>query len=148
MLTPELKSIIQAYPLGFVASVNGDGTPNLSPKGTFAIIDDANLAFGHIRSPRTMANIATRPQIEINFLDVLSRKAARIAGICEAFARGSETFGTLEGHFANWTEYRPLMKAIVKVTITKAVLVTSPAYDIGYTEEKLRAQYKEKFAKA
>ena len=63
-----------------MASVNDDGTPNLSPKGTFVILDDAHLGFGHIRSPRTMANIAKRPQVEINFLDVLARKAARVAG--------------------------------------------------------------------
>ena len=78
MLTEEMKSIIQTYPVGFVASVNADGTPNLSPKGTFVVLNDTQLAFGHIRSPGTIGNIAERPMIEVNFLDVLSRKAAAL----------------------------------------------------------------------
>ena len=51
MLTEEMKSIIRTYPVGFVASVNADGTPNLSPKGTFVVLNNTQLAFGHIRSP-------------------------------------------------------------------------------------------------
>jgi len=63
MLTEEMKSIIRTYPVGFVASVNADGTPNLSPKGTFVVLNDTQLAFGHIRSPGTIGNIAERPMI-------------------------------------------------------------------------------------
>ena len=38
------------------------------------------------------------------------------------------------------------MKALVRVRVTRATLVLSPAYDLGHTEEELRAQYKAKFA--
>jgi hypothetical protein len=146
MLTSALKAIIAANPLGFVASVNDDGTPNLSPKGTFVILDDAHLGFGHIRSPRTIANITKRPDVEINFLDVLARKAARIAGVCEVHERGNADFDALYPAFEGWGEYATIMKALVRVRITRASLVLSPAYDLGHTEEELRAQYKAKFA--
>jgi predicted pyridoxine 5'-phosphate oxidase superfamily flavin-nucleotide-binding protein len=148
MLTNELKAIIAANPLGFVASVNADGTPNLSPKGTFVILDDAHLGFGHIRSPHTMANIAKRPAVEINFLDVLARKAARIAGVCDIVERGGADFNELYAAFESWGEYAKIMKALVSVRITKASLVLSPAYDLGHTEEELRGQYRKKFAEA
>jgi predicted pyridoxine 5'-phosphate oxidase superfamily flavin-nucleotide-binding protein len=146
MLTDELKAIISAYPLGFVASVNDDGTPNLSPKGTFVILDDRHLGFGHIRSPRTLANIGRRPAVEINFLDVLARKAARVRGTCEVLSRGTAAFDALYPRFESWGEYAEAMKALVRVAITRAELVLSPAYDLGHTEAELRAQYKEKFA--
>jgi len=126
MLTEEMKSIIRTYPVGFVASVNADGTPNLSPKGTFVVLNDTQLAFGHIRSPGTIGNIAERPMIEVNFLDVLSRKAVRLRGRA-------------------WKGYTELMKAVVRVDIEKATLILSPAYDIGHTEAQLRARYKAKF---
>lgn len=148
MLTAELKAIIAAYPLGFVASVNEDGTPNLSPKGTFTVIDDETLVFGHIRSPRTMANIEKRPRVEINFMDVLARRAVRVAGTCDVLPKGSADFEALIPRLSGWGEYVKVMKAIVRVKISKASLILSPAYDLGHTEEELRAQYKEKFAKA
>jgi flavin reductase (DIM6/NTAB) family NADH-FMN oxidoreductase RutF len=97
MLTEEMKSIIRTYPVGFVASVNADGTPNLSPKGTFVVLNDTQLAFGHIRSPGTIGNIAERPMIEVNFLDVLSRKAVRLRGRAKMFSKGAPEFGQALG---------------------------------------------------
>jgi len=145
MLTDEMKSIIAAYPLGFVASVNEDGTPNLSPKGTFVPLNDTQLVFGHIRSPGTMANIAKRPTIEVNFLDVLARKAVRLRGRARMFSRSVPEFASLFAALAGWKGYTELMKAVVRVDIDTASLILSPAYDIGHTEAQLREQYKAKF---
>jgi predicted pyridoxine 5'-phosphate oxidase superfamily flavin-nucleotide-binding protein len=145
MLTDEMKSIIGTYPLGFVASVNEDGTPNLSPKGTFVVLNDTQLVFGHIRSPGTMANIAKRPAIEVNFLDVLARKAVRLRGRARMFSKSAPEFAQLFAALAAWKGYTELMKAVVRVDIETASLILSPAYDIGHTEAQLREQYKAKF---
>lgn len=146
MLTEEMKSIIATYPLGFVASVNRDGTPNLSPKGTFVALNDKQLVFGHIRSPGTMGNIAERPVIEINFLDVLSRKAVRIRGRAFMFRHSAPEFADLFAALSGWKGYTEMMKAVVRVDIDTASLILSPAYDLGHTEAQLREQYKAKFA--
>jgi hypothetical protein len=146
MLTQDMKSIIAAYPLGFVASVNKDGTPNLSPKGTFVALNERQLVFGHIRSPRTVGNVAERPTIEINFLDVLARKAVRVRGRAHMFARSAPEFAPLFAALAGWQGYTDIMKAVVRVDIETASLILSPAYDLGHTEAQLREQYKAKFA--
>ena len=146
MLTDDMKSIIAAYPLGFVASVNKDGTPNLSPKGTFVVLNDRQLVFGHIRSPGTVSNIAERPAIEINFLDVLARKAVRVRGRAQMFTRSAAEFASLFAALSGWKGYTDIMKGVVRVDIEKASLVLSPAYDLGHTEAELREQYKAKFA--
>jgi predicted pyridoxine 5'-phosphate oxidase superfamily flavin-nucleotide-binding protein len=145
MLSEEMKSIIATYPLGFVASVNKDGTPNLSPKGTFVAMNDRQLVFGHIRSPGTIGNIAERPTIEINFLDVLSRKAVRVRGRAQMFVKSAPEFAALFAALAGWKGYTEIMKAVVRVDIEKASLILSPAYDIGHTEAQLREQYRAKF---
>ena len=145
MLTDEMKSIIGTFPLGFVASVNDDGTPNLSPKGTFVALNDRQLVFGHIRSPGTMGNIAKRPVIEINFLDVLARKAVRVRGRAHMFARSAPEFPGLFAALAGWKGYTELMKAVVRVDVETASLILSPAYDLGHTEAQLREQYRAKF---
>lgn len=145
MLTDEMKKIIGTYPLGFVASVNEDGTPSLSPKGTFVVLNDRQLVFGHIRSPGTMGNIAKRPVIEINFLDVLARKAVRLRGRAHMFARSAPEFPALFAALSGWKGYTELMKAVVRVDVETAGLILSPAYDIGHTEAQLREQYRAKF---
>jgi predicted pyridoxine 5'-phosphate oxidase superfamily flavin-nucleotide-binding protein len=59
MLTKEMQARVVKQRLGFVATVSATGEPNVSPKGTFVVVDDRTLAFGEIRSPGTIANIAT-----------------------------------------------------------------------------------------
>ena len=69
MLTADMKRVIREQRLGFVATVNPDGTPNVSPKATFVVIDDATIGFGDIRSPGTLRNLKSNPAIEVNFVD-------------------------------------------------------------------------------
>ncbi len=66
ILTEDMKRVIREQPLGYVATVCPDGTPNLSPKGTTTVWDDDHLVFADIRSPRTIANLKQNPSIEIN----------------------------------------------------------------------------------
>ena len=60
-----MMKIITDYSAGAVATVNDDGTPAVSPKATFVIVDNSCIAFGDIRSPGTVANIKQRPNVEV-----------------------------------------------------------------------------------
>ncbi|WP_422284084.1 pyridoxamine 5'-phosphate oxidase family protein [Bradyrhizobium sp.] len=53
-----MKRIIEQQRLGFVATTAPDGTPNVSPKGTFVVVDEATIAFGEVRSPSTIRKLA------------------------------------------------------------------------------------------
>ncbi len=145
MISPELATIIKNYPAGAVASINDDGSPSVSPKATFVVINDVTLAFGDIRSPGTVANLKLRPQTEINFIDVLCRRAARIKGTARIIPRGNEEWDGLTEHFQKpWAPYIELMRNFVVIDVTHASVVTSPAYDIGMTQEQLRETNLEK----
>ena len=69
----EIKNLVNFQKLGYVATVSPDGTPNLSPKGTIAILDDSRLVFANIRSPKTIENLTKNPSIEINVIDPFSK---------------------------------------------------------------------------
>src|SRR5215212_12086323 len=76
-LSLDAQRVVEEQRLGFVATVNEDGTPNLSPKGTVAVLDDDHLVFADIRSPRTVENLRQRPAVEINVIDPILRKGFR-----------------------------------------------------------------------
>jgi len=80
MLTDEMIKLIRDHSGGMVASINDDGTPSVSPKATFVVLDSSSIAFGNIRSPGTLANIRKRPAVEVCFIDVVLRKAVRVTG--------------------------------------------------------------------
>ena len=64
MIPQTVQDLIARFPLGFVATVTSGGRPSVSPKGTFLVLDDNTIAFGEVRSPGTMANLAHRAEAE------------------------------------------------------------------------------------
>ena len=136
---PEARRVVDEQRLCFVATVNDDGTPNLSPKGTIGVLDDDHLAFGDIRSPRTVLNLRQRPAIEINVLDPIGRKGYRFRGTAEIVDPGAR-FDELEATFRARGLEHPF-HCVVVMKVDRAEPVISPAYDDGLTESEVRARW-------
>ena len=145
MLTPDMKRIIEEQRLGFVATSASDGTPNVSPKGTFVVLDDRTIAFGEIRSPGTIRNLRANPRVEINFVDPFVRKGYRFAGTATVIERAEPDFDALLRNLRTALVQR--VRAIVRITVTKALPLTSPAYDDGTSEPEVRRAFTERFRK-
>ncbi len=143
-LTEDMKRVIAEQKLGFVATVGRDGTPNLSPKGTIHVLDDDHIAFADIRSPGTVANLATNSAMEINVVDPFSRAGYRFKGTARVVPRGAPEFTALHERFAH-SSLADRMRAIVVLRVSKAAPVTSPAYDAGATASELRRRWRAHF---
>lgn len=138
---------IEMWRLGFVATVSAGGRPNVSPKGTFVVLDDETIAFGEIRSPQTLTNLTNNPELEVNFVDQFTRKGVRIRGQAEFIRRGSDEYNTLIGKWqAIWGDLADRINVIVKIPVEEAKPLTTPPYDDGATEEDMIALYKQKFS--
>jgi uncharacterized protein len=146
MLTPDMKRIVREQPLGYVATAAVDGTPNVSPKGTFFVVDDATIAFAEIRSPATVRNLKANPRIEVNFIDPFVRKGYRFAGTTKIIERGEANFdGLLK---LSGSSLAPRVRAIVLISVAKALPLVSPAYDDGTaTEDAIRRSWTTRFRK-
>lgn len=139
MLTEDMKTLVRAFSAGSVATVNADGTPSVSPKATFVVVDDETLAFGNLRSPGTLANLRANPAVEVCFTDILARKAIRVTGVA-AIVDKSEAPQPLRDAFNDaWGDYVPRMSAFVVIKVSAAEWILSPAYDVGFTEAELKA---------
>ena len=143
MLTQDMKRVIEEHRLGFVATAASDGTPNVSPKGTFAVLDDRTIAFGEIRSPGTIRNLRANPRIEVNLVDVFVRKGYRFAGMATVVERGEARFEILLPGLRSALAHR--IRAVVVIAVTKALPLTSPVYDHGKTEPELRRAWTTRF---
>ncbi|MEO0990643.1 MAG: pyridoxamine 5'-phosphate oxidase family protein, partial [Pseudomonadota bacterium] len=91
--------LIARWPLGFVATIDAQGRPAVSPKGTFLVLDDATIGFANIRSPGTTANLKANPEVEVNFIDFITRKGARLRGKAAVMSSSTPAFET---HLALW----------------------------------------------
>ncbi len=141
------RSVIETFRLGFVASVTADGRPNVSPKGTFVVLDDETIAFGEIRSPGTMANLAHQPEVEVNFVDQWKRKGVRVRGKTRIIDRGTADFERLIPLWHElWGDLADRVNSIVLIPVAEVRLLTTPPYDTGATEAEMIATYKANYA--
>ena len=137
----EIKNLVNFQKLGYVATVSPDGTPNLSPKGTIAILDDSRLVFANIRSPKTIENLTKNPSIEINVIDPFSRLGYRFKGLAQILSNGK--------YFENILDYfkqkgiKSSISHIVVVDVTSFSEITSPSYDLGLKKEDLVKKWKQ-----
>ncbi|MFZ4809262.1 MAG: pyridoxamine 5'-phosphate oxidase family protein, partial [Hyphomicrobiaceae bacterium] len=104
------------------------------------------LAFGEIRSPQTLRNLETNPRVEVNFVDPFSRTGYRFKGIARVVGRGDPAFPPLLARVAGtWQALADSVRAVIVIEVSSARPLTTPAYDIGSTEEDLRAHWARHF---
>lgn len=145
VLTDDMKRVIDEQRLGFVATVNADGTPNLSPKATFVVLDEESIAYAEIRSPNTRRNIEAGSPLDINFVDPFVRKGYRFKGRAEVVGPDHPDFDGLMRRFAGSGDLVPMIAAVIRIRIAEAAALISPAYDRGQTEDRLRRAWTARF---
>ena len=141
------QALIEMWRLGFVATVTTGGRPNVSPKGTFIVLDDETIAFGEIRSPQTVTNLTNNPEVEVNFVDQFTRKGVRVRGQAVMVRKGTEEYATLIPQWEEiWGDLSNRINMIVKIPVDVAKQLSPPPYDDGAIEADMIALYKQRFA--
>ena len=142
-LDEDMQRVVREQRLGFVATVDADGTPNLSPKGTLDVWDDEHLTFLDIHSPNTVANLRSRPAVEVNVVDPILRKGYRFKGRGEVLTEGSRHDEVLARYQRDRGSDTSRVKAVVMVVVETAAPLVSPAYDAaGVTEAEVAARWR------
>ena len=140
VITEEIKNFVNFQKLGYVATISDDNTPNLSPKGTIMVLDESHIAFADIQSPKTVENLKHNPSIEINVVDTFSRRGYRFSGTAEIILSGDK-FNKIITYYKT-SGVKSSIKSVILVKIEKLNEVFSPLYDLGHTEEELKAKWK------
>ena len=67
--------------LCWLATVDPDGWPNVSPKEIFYTYDARTLLIANIASPGSRANIRRHPEVCVSFVDIFIQKGFKLKGI-------------------------------------------------------------------
>lgn len=127
----DARQMVAYTGLAYVATVCADGLPNVSPKGSLKVLDEHTLVFGDIASPGTMANLAERPHVEVNVMDVFRRRGYRFRGRTEIL----QDPGLIEFVGAGIGEQYPI-SSVVKITVEETRPLISPIYWVTDATEK------------
>lgn len=144
MITEEIKDFLNLQKLGYVATVSSDGKPNISPKGTIIGWTNNTLAFADIRSPDTMRNLKSNPDVEINVIDPLLRKGYLFEGKAKIISEGTLYLEILNYYRDNGI--KSPINSIVLVDVSNVSEVISPLYDMGISEDDIKLKWQKHFA--
>ena len=143
VITDEISSFLDTQKLGYVATVSSDSKPNVSPKGTIARWDSNTLIFANIRSPDTILNLEKNPYVEISVIDPLIRRGYLFQGTANILNSGNVFDNVLE--FYRNKGIKSPITSIVLVKISNVTKVTSPLYDMGISENEIKAKWQKDF---
>lgn len=131
------RDVVHRYPLCFVATVDADGAPSVSPKGTVRVWDADHLVFADVASPGTVANIARDDRVHVNVVDHFARRGWRFTGRAR-LTRAAAVLDAIRAEYPG--EPYPFSQAVM-VRVESAAELVSPSYALGKDEAQLRSEY-------
>jgi hypothetical protein len=146
-ITADMEAIIKQAVLSFVATVNEDGTPSVSPKASLTVVSGV-LYFVDIASPRTILNLRLNPGVEINVVDIFQRRGYRFKGRALILPSNEDEFLVVANwvRAANGPEYP--VNHVVKIETTSITPLLSPAHifaDPPRSQNEIRNTYFQRY---
>jgi hypothetical protein len=148
-ITADMEAIIKQAILSFVATINEDGTPNLSPKASLTV-RNGMLYFADIASPRTIMNLKRNPAVEINVVDVFERRGYRFTGRAVVLSPVNGEFSLIADWVRATNGHEYPVDHVVRIEIIAASPLLSPAHVFANpprTQEEIRETYRQKYAR-
>jgi len=146
-INADVEAIIKRAILSFVATVNEDGTPNLSPKASLTVRNGV-LYFADIASPATIRNLKRNPAVEINVIDIFRRRGYRFKGHASILPPGDDEYSmiALWVRATNGREYP--VDHVVRIETISITPLLSPAHvfaEPARSQDEIRDSYYQKY---
>ncbi|MCO8125918.1 pyridoxamine 5'-phosphate oxidase family protein [Acidimicrobiia bacterium EGI L10123] len=91
-LTPDVVAALDAAVLGWLATADEQGVPNVSPKEVFAHLEGDRVVIAHIASPRSARNARANPQGCFSVVDVFRQRGCKLTGALHLHGPEDERF--------------------------------------------------------
>lgn len=140
-ISERLRTAIETSVLCWLATVDANGQPNVSPKEIFCMGEGANeVLVAEIASPVTKRNIAENPKVCISAIDIFAQKGIKAHGTATLLTPEDMDFATIVQPLMRMAGPGFKIRAIVRVAVSKVAPIVAPSYAIfpERTEEEQR----------
>ena len=139
MLSPKLQTSAKTSILCWLATVDADGQPNVSPKEIFTVFDFEHLVIANIASPSSVRNIAVNPRVCVSFVDVFVQKGFKVFGSARNVSKQDADFATWAAPLQAMAGPRFPVHSVIVVRATGFESILAPSYRF-YPETTEQAQ--------
>lgn len=138
MLSPEILQATNRAVLAWLATVDADGCPNVSPKEVFAVVDDRAFVIAHIASPQTVRNLQAQPLACLSFVDVFAQKGFKVKGHASVLPRTDVAFAQWAAPLQAMVQGRFPIHAVIVLHPQSVEAIVAPSYRL-YPHETTEA---------
>jgi uncharacterized protein len=128
MLTPEAIACAKASVLCWLATVDANGQPNVSPKELFAPFDQCHLVIANIASPTTVRNLAHSERVCLSFIDVFVQKGYKVLGSARNIASNAPDFAHWAAPLLPLAGTRFKIHSVIVVRVDALEPIVAPSY--------------------
>ncbi|MCO4089423.1 MAG: pyridoxamine 5'-phosphate oxidase family protein [Limnohabitans sp.] len=127
-LTDAVREAAHRSVLCWLATVDAEGQPNVSPKEVWAIADDQHVVVAHIASPISARNIAQHPQVCLSFVDVFVQKGFKLLGTAREVRATDAEFSTWAKPLLAMVGQRFTIQSVLVVHVKSVIAIVAPSY--------------------
>ena len=124
--------------LCWLATVDAEGQPNVSPKEVWAIADDMHVLVANIASPQSARNIAQQPQVCLSFVDVFVQKGFKLLGMARVVRAADPEFSVWAAPLFSMVGQRFVIRSVLVIRVTSVAPIVAPSYRF-YPDETTEA---------
>ncbi len=138
MLSPEVHESAARSVLCWLATVDGSGQPNVSPKEVFAAFNSEHLVIANIASPTSVRNVERNPLVCVSFVDVFVQKGYKVMGEALNIRRQDPEFLRWAAPLEAMAGTRFPIHSVLVVRATAVEPILAPSYRLypGETTEQ------------
>jgi predicted pyridoxine 5'-phosphate oxidase superfamily flavin-nucleotide-binding protein len=127
-LTDAIRETARRSVLCWLATVDAEGQPNVSPKEVWAIADDQHVVVAHIASPISARNIAQHPQVCLSFVDVFVQKGFKLLGRAREVLADDPEFATWAKPLLAMVGQRFTIHSVLVIQVQSVAAIVAPSY--------------------
>jgi uncharacterized protein len=124
--------------LCWLATVDVDGQPNVSPKEIWAIAGDEHVVVAHIASPVSARNIGQQPQVCLSFVEVFVQKGFKLKGTAHEVCPNDPAFDRWAAPLLAKVGQRFVIQSVLVIRVTSVAPIVAPSYRF-YPDETTEA---------
>jgi predicted pyridoxine 5'-phosphate oxidase superfamily flavin-nucleotide-binding protein len=128
VLTDAVRQTARRSVLCWLATVDAQGQPNVSPKEVWAMADDRHVVVANIASPVSVRNIAQQPQVCLSFMDVLVQKGFKLQGRARELLPGDADYAHWAAPLLAMAGERIPVRSVLLIAVDAVQPIVAPSY--------------------
>lgn len=114
--------------LCWLATVDADGTPNVTPKEIFSSYGDDRIIVADIASTNTVRNIRSHPSVCVSFIDVFRQRGFKVTGQALIIGSDHPDYPVVGAHVLKMAGADFPIRSLISIQIEKVSRILAPSY--------------------